>query len=586
MPLDAVFLTALHGELAPVLQCMKIDRVQQPERDLLIFSLRGNGQNVRLLVSTATGSARVNITNETYENPASPPMFCMLLRKHLVGARIEKLTQQEMERLLVFELRAYDEMGAESPKSLVVELMGRNSNIILVDAEGRVIDCLRRVSGDFSQGRRQVLPGLFYKMPPGQDKPCFFTAGSDARQRLWAEADGSDCADKWLTDSFSAVSPLVARELCYRTFGDVSPRIATMPLEQRELFPDAMDALAESVTEREFTPYMILEGGIPKDFSFMNIRQYGLAAEGRELSGFSELLDAFYAGRDRAQQSKRRAAELTKTVKTARDRVLRRLSAQEQELKATRGREERRKCGDLITANMYRLEKGMEEFYAEDYFEPDCPKIVIRLDPLKTPQQNAAVYYKAYNKLKAAEIHLSGQLAQGEAQLEYLNSVLDETERCETGGDLAEIRRELEETGYLRKQNSKGKRRQQDSRPLRFVSDSGVEILVGKNNTQNDMLTTKTAQKSDVWLHTQKIHGSHVIIRCAGAEPDEITLKQAASLAAYYSKGREAGRVPVDYTQVRYVKKPNGAMPGMVVYTDYKTLAASADGELVSKLRA
>lgn len=584
MPLDAVVLTALTEELSAGITGMKIDKVQQPERDVVLLALRGASGSTRLLISAGVGTARLHITDSAFENPQTPPMFCMLLRKHLQGARISALVQPEMERLVILELDAFDEMGAPVTKRLIVEMMGRNSNIILADGEWRIIDCMRRIDGGDDGEKRRVLPGMFYRLPDSQEKTAFFSATAAQRRELWSMADGQRQADRWLLDTFSGLSPLVCRELCHRCFGDSSAVIAKLTEAEMNAFPAAMDALAEAVKNREFTPYMLLDDEKPRDFSFMAITQYTEELRGEIFGNFSELLDAFYTGREKAERVRRRAQTMIKAVRTARDRSARKLAAQQRELAETEDREQKKRCGDIITANMYRMKKGERELRTEDFYQDGCPEVCIPLDPLKTPQQNAAAYYKAYSKAKTAVGHLTEQIAMGEAAVDYLDSVLDEIDRAEGERDLSEIRRELTESGYIRQQKNVKKMKVPESKPLRFISDSGMEILVGRNNRQNDELTTKLARRTDVWLHTQKIHGSHVIISCGGEAPDETTIMQAASIAAFYSHGREGGKIPVDYTQVRFVKKPSGAMPGKVIYTDYKTIIAEADGKLAERL--
>lgn len=572
MPLDSVAVSALAQELRGRIAGGKIDKVQQPERDTVLLTIRGGGENCRLAVCGGVGNARVHITQALFENPQQPPMFCMLLRKHLVGARIAGLTQPERERLIIFELDACDEMGVPVKKRLAVEMIGRGTNIILIGPDGRIIDCLRRVDSEMSS-LRQVLPGLIYRLPVNQTKPDFFSLDSTARRRMWETRDVNLPPDKWLLDSFSCLSPLIARELVSRCRGDISS------------LPQCMDALCDSVLAGDFTPYMLTEDGRPKDFSFMRITQYGAAMTGESYPDFSSLLDAFYTRRSKAENMKKRTQGLRKTVKNARDRAARKLALQQQELKNTAARQTRRRWADLITANLYRVEKGACELTAQDFYEEGCPDIKIPLDPLKTPQQNAASYYKEYTKARTAEKYLTRLIVENRRDMEYLDSVLDEIDRAAGESDIAEIRRELTQTGYIKKSRSKQKERVRENAPLRYISDAGVEILVGRSNMQNDLLTTKTAHRGDIWLHTQKIHGSHVIIRCAGEEPDGQTLMQAASLAALHSRAGAGGKVPVDYTRVKFVKKPAGALPGMVVYTDYSTVLAEADEAMEERLR-
>lgn len=572
MPLDAVTVSALAKELNERLEGGRIDKVQQPERDMLLLSLRAKGENLRLVIAAGTGNARAGITRGSFENPAEPPMFCMLMRKHLVGARILSVTQPEYERLLIFTLDTHDELGVQSEKKLAVELIGRSANAVLIGADGRIIDCMRRM--DFAgDALRRMLPGMIYRLPPKQEKPVFFALDPAQRRALIASADKTVPVDKWLMDSFSALSPLICRELAYRCNNDYVNLL------------DACDALCEAVAAGELAPWLISIDGKPKDFSFMAISQYGPAAQLERYDSFSEMLDAFYTRRDRAEQQRRRSHDLTKTVRTLRDRQQRKLAAQHEELRRTEGREDIRHQAELVTANIYRLRRGDRSLECEDYYDPACPVVHIELDPLKTPQQNAAALYKEYNKLKAAEQHLTVLTREGERQLDYLNSVLDELERAETDRDLSDIRRELTETGYIRARKGGKAERVKPQSPMKFVSDDGLEILAGRSNAQNDELTLKLARRTDYWLHTQRVHGSHVIIRCEGEEPPPRTLEQAAGIAAYYSQARGAGKVQVDYTMVRNVRKPSGALPGKVIYTDHKTLLAESDGALAERLK-
>ena len=573
MPLDSITVSALAQELRGRITGAKIDKVQQPERDTLILSLHGPGGSAKLALCGGVGNARVHITEASYENPERPPMFCMLLRKHLCGARIAALEQPERERILIFRLDGYDEMGAPVQKKLAVEMIGRGTNVILIDGDGRIIDCLRRVDSDMS-ALRQVLPGLIYRLPLQQSKPDPFALTAAERRAVWEARDPSLPPDKWLLQSFSCLSPLICRELAFRCAGEP------------DALPDCLDALVESVAAGEYTPCLLLEDGKPKDFSFLRIRQYGDAVQGETYPTFSALLDAFYTRRSRAEDMRRRTAALRRTVKNALDRTARKLAMQEEELRQTAKRDEKRRWGELITANLYRAPKtGAKSMTVEDFYTDGMPEVTIPLDPLKSPQQNAAAYFREYTKAKTAEGYLTRLIAENRNAAAYLSSVLDEIERAGGEADITDIKRELTQTGYLKEKRG-GKEKQRPTAPLRYRSSAGYEILVGRSNLQNDTLTTKTARKGDLWFHVQKLHGSHVILRCDGAEPDSETLREAASLAALHSQAGAGGKVPVDYTRVKYVKKPAGAMPGMVIYTEYATIVAEADEALAEKLKA
>lgn len=572
MPLDAVLIKGLVDELSRRLPGARIDKVQMPERDTILISGRAQGENLRLLMSANVGSARIGLTQLSFENPGTPPMFCMLLRKHLVGGRIASVTQPDFERMVIIELDCRDELGVPTRKRLIAELMGRAANIILVGEDGNIIDCIRRM--DFGgDAARRLLPGMIYRMPAPQQKPCFFLLSADERLKIWRDSDREASLDKRLMDSFSGLSPLVARELAFRCREDAAS------------MPPAMEALAETVEAGDYLPFMLLKDGLPADYSFMAISQYGDAMTGESFSDFSALLDNYYAKKDKAESIRRRSRDLSHSVRTARDRTARKLEARRGELLKTQGREEIRKNAELITANLYRMKKGESVLVCEDYYAEGAPEITIKLDPLKTPQQNSAAMYKEYNKLKTAVTYLEGLIAENEKQLDYLSSVLDEIERAESEKDLADIRRELTQTGFLRKPKGAKPDKSKPQGPLRFRSSEGYEILVGRNNAMNDELTTKTARRTDYWLHTQKIHGSHVIIRCEGETPPEKTLEEAASLAAYYSQARGGGKVAVDCTMARNLKKPSGAMPGFVIYNEYTTIMTQSDEELAEKLK-
>ena len=573
MPLDALCLTAVAGEVRAAVQGGKIDKIYQPTRDEVVLYIRGPAGNVRLLLSANPGHPRAHLTERNRENPEQPPMFCMLLRKHLQGARILELNQPPLERILDFRLETLDELGDRVERRLVLEAMGRSANLLLLDGEGRIVDCTRRVDGDLARGQRQLLPGLFYRQPPAVDKLNPFTLSPEELRLVLSNPLGK-AWDKLLLDSFTGLSPLVARELAFRA-GDDSEKLAA-----------ELEKLGKAVEENHFTAYLLVREGKPVDFTFLPVLQYGPETESIPRESFSALLDDFFSDRESAERVRQRGQDLVKSVTSARDRTARKLGNQARELEATKNRERLRELGDILTSNLHLMEKGMSTFRTMDFYDPEGGEVDIPLDPLLTPQQNAAKYYKEYNKAKTAEEMLTIQIEKGEKELEYLNSVLENIALAEGEKDLQEIRQELTETGYLRRPKTAAKRAKKVSgKPMEFRSSAGLRISVGKNNSQNDLLTTKLAYKSDIWLHTQKIHGSHVILWLEGGEADARSLTEAAQLAAYFSQARDGSKVPVDYTPVKYVKKPAGARPGMVVYTTYQTAVVEPDAELAKKLR-
>ena len=577
MPFDAMFLSAVCDELRQELIGARVEKIQQPARDMVVLQLRGKA---RLLLSASGNRPRFHVTQASYENPAQPPMFCMLLRKHLAGGRIAAIEQPPAERSVELTLDCTDEMGTPCQKRLILELMGRNSNLILTDGENRILDCMRRVDFEMSE-QRQVLPGLFYHRPPRQEgklTPQELT--KPALERLLAQTAAPVHLDRWIVDHVAGISPLIARELAFDFCGETDADVLTLDRAR----------LAEALTQPSLLqarqPTLLLCGGRPKDFTYCPIRQYGAYMTARTMPSFSALLDAFYTETEQRERMLQKSQSLRRTVTNLLERTRRKLAAQRKEREASLDRETLRRRGDIVTANLHAMTRGMTVLRAEDFYQENMPEIEIPLRPELSPQQNAARFYKEYNKAKHAEKILAEQIARGEIEEEYLGAVLDELNRAESERDLAEIRAELEAGGYVRSADRRRQQKQPASRPMRFRSSDGFEILVGRNNRQNDQLSLKTARRDDLWLHIQKFHGTHVIICCAGAPVPDGTITEAAMLAAWYSQAREGQNVPVDVTQVRNLRKPNGAKPGMVVYDRYRTVIVTPDAALCERLRA
>ena len=600
MPLDALCLSGVIHELNTTLSGARVDKLYQPGRDEVILALRTQGSgNVRLLLSANPAHPRLHLTTLPLENPEKPPMFCMLLRKHLSGARLLELVQVPLERVAVLRFEALNELGDRVERRLILEAISHKTNLLLVDGEGRILDCIRHVGlesadkclvlgADQSPGvqYRVLQPGMFYRLPPGVDKQNPLELDREALEQLLDRAPEEAQADKWLLDTFGGLSPLLCRELAYQAGGAADVRLSALGAAGRRGLLDRLEALGAAVRGGAYRPVMLRMDGRPRDFTFLPIGQYEGAAQVEEWPAFSPLLDAFFEQRERQDRIRQKGQDLIKSVTSARDRTARKIANQEKELAATRDRDRLRQLGDILTSSFYQMERGMSRLRTVDFYDPEGKEVEIKLDPLLTPQQNAARYYKDYNRAKKAEEMLTIQLERGRLELNYLNSVLETISLAEGERDLAEIRQELADTGYLRRP---GKARERDrrvrSKPMEFRSSAGLRISVGKNNSQNDLLTCKLAGKGDIWFHTQKIHGSHVILWTEGADPDLQSLNEAAVLAAWCSQGRESSKVPVDYTPVRYVKKPGGARPGMVTYTTYETAQVTPDGELAKRLR-
>lgn len=510
-------------------------------------------------------------------------MFCMLLRKHLVGARVAEIVQPALERLVRLELDITDDFGQPGRRTLVLEAMGRRSNLILLDGEGRIIDCMRRVDVDMS-AQRQVLPGLYYEPPASAGRLPVTEETEEGFFGKLENANPERLLDAFLLDHYFGVSPLMARELACRTAGNTDSRIFELDSAGKHAFWSNISEFSTAIKENGFTPICLMKDGRPAEFSCLPITQYGDAMTVETYGSFSELLDVFYEAKERQERTRQRGADLIRTATTARDRLRRKLAMQEKDYAATQDRDKLRVCGDLITANLYRMERGQSKLTCENFYDENYGETTISLDPLLTPQQNAAKYYKRYTKAKTAEKYLGEQMEIARRDLEYLESVLQEIDQAETEQDFIDIRNELKDAGFLRKQGKGKKELKRTTKPREFRTTTGFRVLVGRNNRQNDKLTMKDADHRDIWLHTQKIHGSHVILCTEGQVPDDDTLVEAAKLAAWYSQAKESGNVPVDYTPAKNVKKPAGARPGMVIYNTYKTINVTPDEALVKKL--
>lgn len=564
MAFDAFFLCAVLDEIRQKATGARVEKIHQPSRDTVIVHLRCEGSREKLIFVPNPAAPRLHFTSASPENPDQPPMFCMLLRKHLLGARLSGVTQPPMERAASFIFDCTDEMGYPVQKRLVAELMGRTCNLYLLDPDGRIIDCLRRVGLDES-AKRQALPGLYYQQPEPVEKQNPIEMDAAAFTELLSQPGADVLADR-LMDSLGGLSPLVCREAALFAAGDVDARVSEINME------DAGQKLALFFGEHLSHPapwYYPLADGTPKAFAFCPIREYG---ECRQAESFAALLDSFYILRDRRDAMRQKGQAVRKTVTNLCQRLTRKLSIQEKELTATYDRERLRQLGDIVTANLHAITKGQTVLTATDFYDEEMKDIQIPLSPLLSPQQNAAKFYKDYARMKNAEKELTRQMGLAREELQYLQSVLEELSRAETEQELEEIRQELQSVGYLRAEKGRKRMKQAKSTPMRFVSTDGYPIFVGRNNRQNDELTFRLARKDDLWLHAQKVHGSHVVIACAGVTPTDDTITQAAQLAAYYAQSSQGQNVAVDVTPVKQVKKPGGAKPGMVVYYTYRTV--------------
>lgn len=571
MAFDAYFLTAVLEEVRQSCIGARVDKIHQPSRDTLILHLRGRESREKLLFAANPTAPRLHLTAASPENPAEPPMFCMLLRKHLLGAKLAEITQPPMERAATFTFDCTDEMGFPVQKKLVAELMGRTCNLYLLGPDGRILDCLRRIGLD-ETARRPALPGLNYQEPEPVKKENPLTFQNYVN--LLTEP-GADILSDRLMDTLGGLSPLVCREAALFAAGSTDARISSLDVDS------AADKLGLFFHEHLHhpRPYVYcLSDGTPKQFAFCPIRQYGGC---QEAASFGALLDSFYTLRDRKDAMRQKSQAVRKTVQNLCTRLTRKMALQGKELEATYDRERLRQLGDILTANIHRITKGQTKILCEDFYDENMAPVEIPLSPILSPQQNAAKFYKDYARMKNAEKELTHQLTLGETELSYLKSVLDELNRAQTDAELEEIKQELQEQGYLRPEGNRKRPKQGKLAPMRFESTDGYPIYVGRNNRQNEELTFRLARKDDIWCHASKVHGSHVIISCGGTTPPDDTITQAAQLAAYYSETGDGQNVPVDVTAVKQVKKIPGGKPGMVIYHTYKTVIANPYPDIV-----
>lgn len=549
----------------------KIDKIYQPERDEIILVIRTFTGHYRLLLSASAANARVHFTTVARENPMTPPMLCMLMRKHLQGGKIIRIVQQDFDRVIRMDIESHNELGDLCVKSIVIEIMGRHSNIILLQEDNKIMDSAKHV--DFTVSAvRQILPGLHYEPPPAQEKmsPAVFSA-LELLNRLEA-CPADQLLDRFLLAEIMGLSPLLAREIVYRFTGNV--KAAKEEVDTARFITHTESFLA-GICADQYQPSLVLDSKDKKPvaFSCVHLTQYETAGMVQSLPSISAVIDTYYETRARQERMNQRSAALLKLVHNHIERCEKKLALHRENLEKSKNRDTYKIFGDLLTANLYRVKYGMEKIQVENYYSDPVEEVTVPLLADRSPAQNAQRYYKLYNKAKVTEKYALEQIEEAEAELAYLESVLESLEKAETPAELTEIREELSGQGYLPKAQAQHKKQQKKAEPLKFVSSDGYEILVGRNNTQNDMLTVRMAYSTDLWFHTKAIPGSHTIVRTRGGEHvPERTVLEAAQLAAYYSKAQNSANVPVDYTAIKNVKKPNGAKPGMVIYDHYNTL--------------
>lgn len=583
MAFDGIFLHAVKDEIESVAIASRVDKIYQPSKDEVVFVLRYKGGSVKLLINVGANSPRIHFTKILVENPKSPPMFCMLLRKHLNAGKLISVEQVSMDRILKLNFESSNELGDIVNISVVVEIMGRHSNLILLNADGKVIDSVKRVDDSMSSVRR-ILPGVTYEFPPLQDKMSLIEHSvTDIIEGIRSAKNGD--LSKTIIGTIQGVSPILSREAVqYAARGqDIRKEDADNEVFDRLAF--FLNGLRDRIINKNYLYTMVMEqNSKPKDFTVVSITQYGTYMLTREFDSAGEMLDSFYSERDRVDRMKQRSHSLLKMLVSSSERVSRKLLAQQEELSLSKERETLKQYGDIISANFYTINKGMKSVVLQNFYDENFGNVEIKLDPALTPQENAQKYYKEYRKAATAEKMLKQLILSAQQELLYIDSVFDAVSRTTGESELFEIRDELAEQGYIKRVKGK-KVTQKLLPPIKYQSSDGFTILCGRNNKQNDRLTLKQAKGCDIWCHTHEIPGSHVIIVTEGKTVPDKTIEDACHIAAYNSKARGSSQIPVDFTKVKNVKKPNGSKPGMVIFENNKTVYITPDEDRIDKLR-
>ncbi|NLA83999.1 MAG: fibronectin/fibrinogen-binding protein [Clostridiales bacterium] len=590
MAYDGVLLYCVTRELESKLVGGRINKIQQPDKDEIHITIRSKGNNYKLLLSASANYPRIHLSRHTKTNPLVPPVFCMVLRKHLLGGKLISIHQPNMDRILELNFEVIDEMGDLQVKKIIIEIMGKHSNIILTGAKGLILDAIKHVNSNISRVR-EVFPGIPYVSPPSKNKLDPFKVHiSDVVNKLQTHESRFQPADI-IVKSFFGISKITAEEICHRAYNHITEKYADSAYKcigkvSIENIAISFMRFFQEMVHNKFQPTILLdEENKLKDIFPMRYTMFHSELL-KSYNSISDALDDFYFIRDQKERIQQRSSQLSRVVRNNLERCRNKLQKQIDALERAKKLEQYRLYGELITANIYQIPKGAKEIVLTNYYEPESPMVLIPLQPDKTPVQNAQIYFKQYNKAKTILEKHSQLIEETNNELEYLESILHYLSACINESDIIDIHEELIREGYLKnKSKSENKRKKNISKPHRFLSSDGLEILVGKNNTQNDQLTFKTAAPYNIWLHTKAVHGSHVIIKTNKQPVPETTLKEAANLAVYFSKGRNSSNVPVDYCYKKYVKKPKGAKPGMVIYDNFKTIYITPSEDMLFPMR-
>lgn len=559
MPLDGLYLNSIEKELNNLMINCKIEKINQTEKDEVCLTFKKNRKNHRLLISASSNYPRVHFTNNIKENPLKAPMFCMVLRKYLANSRVLSIEQLGLDRVLKINFESTDELGFNSIYTLIIEIMGRHSNITLVrDRDNLIMDSIKHITSEINS-YRSLYPSIEYVYPPKSDKINILIYNFENFKETFFKIE-------FTKDFFSKNFQGISKKVSLSLYDEFLNEYNDFSLANLEIF---LKNLKSKLENRNFNFNIYYGNKGILDFHCFNLNDDNIVSE-TSFDSPSEVLDTFYYEKDKYDRLNSKSADLQKLVTNNIDRCTKKFSILEKTLKECEEKNELRLKGELLTSNIYILSKGMNSVDVQNYYSENLENVTIKLDPNKTPSENIQKYFKKYNKLKKSEEMALINIEHTEEELTYLNSVLNNIHRVETSSEIEEIRKELIEAGYIKFSKKKVKDKSK-SKPYHFISSDGTNIYVGKNNLQNDYLTLKLAGKKDIWLHTKVIPGSHVIIQNDHGISDK-TLEEAANLAAYYSKGRESSKVEIDYTEVKNVKKPSGAKPGMVIYYTNKTI--------------
>jgi len=583
MSFDGIVTQAVVCELENKITGGKIDKIYQPEKDEIIINIRTLHDTYKLLLSASSSNPRMHLTFQKRENPIVAPLFCMILRKHLQGGKILSIRQIASDRVVEFRIESYTELGDLTEKRLIIEIMGRHSNILLVSDKNIVTDSIKHI--DFTVSSvRQILPGLIYEYPPSQDKIPPKDISAFSVKEIFTNSHPDTLCEKALLSQITGLSPLLAREICFRA----TKRINAMISESNtEAITESAERFFNNIRLNNFNPTIIYDESKrhPQAFSCTFLTQYA-PLPSYSSDSMSEIIDKFYETRSQNERINQKCAGISKILMNNADRCRKKIQLHKSNLEKAKNRDRYKMFGDLITANIYKLNYGDKTAVVTNYYSENQEEVEIPLKPDLSPSANAQHYYKLFNKAKATEKHALSELEKSENELYYLESVLESLSLAKNSADIDEIKEELSEQGYIRTIKQKNKKKQEKARPLEFITSDGYTVFVGRNNKENDYLTLKTSYSTDIWLHTKIIPGSHTVIKTGGnPEASDTAIYEAAILAAYHSKAKTSSQVPVDYTNIKNIKKPNGAKPGLVIYDNYNTVYVTPDEKIVEELK-